>query len=252
MSTRPPVRLVLVGAEGRMGSRVRALADDDRGVLVVGALTRGERGRERSTAGEPDRTAPRVSHEIAAFSLGFADVVVDFSSPEGTLRALDLARQIGSALLVGTTGLPPATLAALRDESARRAVLHAPNTSLGVAVIAEAVRRVASRLVDFDASIVESHHSAKRDAPSGTALRLARAARDGGARLPDQQVVSIRGGDVVGEHTVRFAGPGEYVELTHRATSRDVFVVGALRAAVWLAAQQPGWWTIEDMLGIDA
>jgi 4-hydroxy-tetrahydrodipicolinate reductase len=179
-------------------------------------------------------------------------VVIDFSSDAGTHQALEAAQRSGAALLVGTTALQPATRDLLRAESSRRAVLLAPNTSLGVAALADLVRRAAAALSDFDCSIVEAHHNQKKDAPSGTALRLAQAARDAGARLPDEQVVAIRGGDVVGEHTVRFAGQGEYIELTHRATSRDLFVRGALHAAAWLHGRQPGWWTMEDALGFAA
>ncbi|MBC8106802.1 MAG: 4-hydroxy-tetrahydrodipicolinate reductase, partial [Anaerolineae bacterium] len=102
----------------------------------------------------------------------------------------------------------------------------------------------------YDISIVEAHHNKKKDAPSGTALRLAKAIEQSGTHVKSDQIVAMRGGDVVGEHTIRFAGEGEYVELTHRATSRDVFAHGALRAAVWLAHREPGWYTMEDVLGI--
>ncbi|MFN0134311.1 MAG: 4-hydroxy-tetrahydrodipicolinate reductase [Phycisphaerales bacterium] len=252
MSTRPLTRILLVGGAGRVGARLQALASTIDGMSIVGMLARDQASAAKLHATEAARQDRSISHEIKAFSRGEADVIIDFSSPDGSMRALELARHVDAALLVGTTGLSAATIAALREESTTRAVMHAPNTSLGVAALAEAVRRIASRLAKFDVSIVESHHSAKRDAPSGTAIRLARAARDGGATLRDDQILAIRGGDVVGEHTVRFAGAGEYVELTHRATSRDVFVVGALKAAAWLASQKPGWWSIEHSFAIEA
>jgi 4-hydroxy-tetrahydrodipicolinate reductase len=124
---------------------------------------------------------------------------------------------------------------------------------MGVAVLAAAVRTVAGLLgSEYECSIVEAHHSKKKDAPSGTALRLAKAAREGGSALRDDQILAVRGGDVIGEHTVRFAGSGEYIEMTHRATSRDLFAMGALRAARWIAGRSPGWYTMEDVLGVGA
>jgi 4-hydroxy-tetrahydrodipicolinate reductase len=121
--------------------------------------------------------------------------------------------------------------------------------SLGVAVMARLSRLAATALGKaYHCSIVESHHINKKDAPSGTALRLADACREGGALLPDDQVLAIRGGDVIGEHTVRFAGTGEYLELTHRATTRDLFALGALRAASWIVGKPPGLYSIEDVV----
>lgn len=257
MSTRPsenPVRLIVVGATGRMGSRVCALAMGDAAFEVVGAVDSAARAGGRAEGAPCAPGGPAVkSVETPGIFEGFsADVVIDFSSDLGARGALAIAQQVGAALLVGTTALSAATAGELRAASEGRAVLVAPNTSLGVAALAALVERAGAVLAGYDCSIVESHHSAKKDAPSGTALRLAEAARRGGAALPESQVVSIRGGDVVGEHTVRFAGPGEYIELTHRATSRDVFARGALRAAAWLRGRGPGWWTMEDVLGLSA
>jgi 4-hydroxy-tetrahydrodipicolinate reductase len=199
-----------------------------------------------SRKGEAVRLAADATGVVAA------DVVIDFSSDSGALRALEAAERLGASLLVGTTALTEPTLAALRRGSESRAVLVSANTSLGVAVLAALVREAAAALgTGFAGAIVEAHHSAKKDAPSGTARRLADAARRAGAPLRDDQIVSVRGGDVVGEHTVRFAGPGEYIELTHRATTRDVFAVGALRAAKWLHGREPGWWAMEDVLGLE-
>jgi 4-hydroxy-tetrahydrodipicolinate reductase len=257
MSTRvdsPPVRIAVVGAAGKMGARLCALAHSEPGFELIGALERAGSaliGRAAAPEG-PRGRAPDVL-DSSAFSGDFrADAVIDFSSDAGARGSMEAAGRAGAALLVGTTALSAGTIDALRDESRRRAVLVSPNMSLGVALVAALARRAAATLTGYDCSIVEAHHSAKRDAPSGTALRLADAARQGGAALSDANIVSIRGGDVVGEHTVRFAGPGEYVELTHRATSRDVFVRGALRAAAWLRGKTPGWYTMEDVLGLGA
>jgi 4-hydroxy-tetrahydrodipicolinate reductase len=244
-------RLIVHGGGGRMGERVCALAMDDADVSLTAVVARGPRADLlRASTRSADTQTPRIVDSIGFLGEYRADVVVDFSSSDGTMSAVELARAADAALLVGTTGLGEEVVAALRREAARRAVLVAPNTSLGVAVLAELVGRAARSLTGYDMAIVESHHSAKRDAPSGTAKRLADAARRAGAPLQDDQILSLRGGDVVGEHVVRFAGPGEYVELTHRATSRDVFARGALRAAKWLHGRGPGWWTMEDALGI--
>lgn len=257
MSTRvndQPVRLIVVGAAGKMGARLCALAQAERAYQLVGALERAgapQVGRESAPAGERG-PAPKVA-DFSGFPAGFAaDVVIDFSSDSAARSSIDVAQRAGAALLVGTTALSPESIRALRDESERRAVLVSPNMSLGVALIAALVRQAGATLRGYDCSIVEAHHSAKKDAPSGTALRLADAARAGGAALRDDQILAIRGGDVVGEHTVRYAGPGEYIELTHRASSRDVFVRGALRAATWLAGRGPGWFTMEDVLELSA
>lgn len=233
------VRIIVFGAMGRMGSRILDLARaDDRFRVVAGV----------------DRDDPRTeasNHVRASNVREPADIVVDFSSSDGALRALTLARECGAALLVGTTALADSTLAALRDESSRRAILVAPNTSLGVAVLARLVADAAKFFgPGYQCSIIEAHHIRKKDAPSGTALRLANAARSAGASLPDSQILAVRGGDIVGDHTVIFAGPGECIELRHSAVSRDLFAAGALHAAAWLAHRGPGWWTMEDVLGL--
>lgn len=210
-------------------------------------------------AGAPSVTgSPIAPAMVAASSLklaqGDADVVIDFSTSESAEGAIELAERLHLALLVGTTALSEQTTAKLKAASKKIPVLLAPNTSLGVAVLADAARRMAAALGEggggYECSIVEAHHSAKKDAPSGTAKRLAAAVREGGgpSALSDEQILAVRGGDVIGEHTIRFAGPGEYIELTHRATSRDLFARGALRAAAWLKGRPTGWYTIEDTL----
>lgn len=235
-------RVVIHGALGRMGARLCALAAAGDGVRLVGAV-------DRESSASSIAGGVRVTASIDEAPP--CDVVIDFSSDEGARAAPALARQCGSALLVGTTGLSRETEGLLRSAAAERAVLVAANMALGVAVLAALARRAAAALGPaYRAAIVEAHHAGKKDAPSGTALRLAEAARSAGADLPADQVLSIRGGDVVGEHTLRFAGAGEYLELIHRATTRDVFAAGALRAARWLHGRPPGWWTIEDVLGL--
>jgi 4-hydroxy-tetrahydrodipicolinate reductase len=244
------INMIVHGAAGRMGSRICALAAEDARFELVGAIERAGAPEIGSLAAAPKNKAFTV--RIASSCDGRADVVIDFSSDAGAHAALATALRSSAALLVGTTALSELTVSALRDASSKIPVLVAPNTSLGVPVLARAAADVARALASagFEISIVEAHHSKKKDAPSGTALRLARAITDTGARIAPDQILAVRGGDVVGEHTIRFAGAGEYIELTHRATSRDVFVHGALRAAAWLAGRAPGWYTIEDVLNL--
>jgi len=254
MSTPPsdqsPVRIIISGAAGRMGTRLCALAHGDPAFALVGAIER----RCAPTIGAPSAPGAVAVSDSGSFSAGFqAWAVIDFSSSDGARDAAQLALRLKCALLVGTTALSPETLTALRAAAAHIPVLVAANTSAGVAAAAALTRTAAAMLgPTFDCSIVEAHHNAKKDAPSGTALRLAEAARQGGGRLDDANIVSIRGGDVIGEHTVRFAAAGEYLEITHRATSRDLFARGALTAATWLTRQKPGWWTMNDVLGLPA
>ncbi len=176
-------------------------------------------------------------------------VVIDFSSHDGALRALKIAQNQRCALLIGTTGLPEGTLRALREASDRVAVLVTPNTSPGVAAVADAGARLARALgPHYTCAITETHHVHKKDAPSGTALRLAQALRDAGVDCPDDRIHAVREGEVIGTHTITLTGPGEVIELTHRATTRDLFALGALRAGAWLAQQPPGWYTMADSL----
>jgi 4-hydroxy-tetrahydrodipicolinate reductase len=224
------VRIAIMGAGGRMGSRIDALAEADADVRVVGRI-----GRDS---------------DPAALASEGIDVVVDFSSEAGTRRAIDFARRAHAALLVGTTGLSAETAAALRELAATNAVLVAPNTSLGVAVT-RALARLASELLEqagWKVDIVESHHDRKKDAPSGTALAIARSVEAGGMPVPSDRIHAIRAGDTIGEHEIRFAGPCERLHISHQAVSRDLFATGALRAAKWLASRPAGQYSMEDVL----
>lgn len=251
-TTRSTIELIVNGAAGRMGARICALAATDKRFNLVAAIEPSGSsaiGRDAASGLLLDRAVKIGDH--APNSRG--GVVIDFSSPAGTAGATRIALERGAALIVGTTGLVGDAVNQLRSAGQSIPVLLAPNMSLGVAVIAHAAAVVAGALgPGFACSIVEAHHSQKKDAPSGTALRLAASVRSAGGSLGDDQVLAVRGGDVIGEHTVRFAGPGEYLELTHRATNRDLFALGALRAAAWLAGKPAGWYSIEDALGIAA
>jgi 4-hydroxy-tetrahydrodipicolinate reductase len=262
-------RAVLIGATGRMGAAiVRASAAG--GITIVGAVASAGSKSAGLDVGELAIGKPlgvRVQTELPA-ELGNADVAIDFSRPDLTLRALEICRAARIPIVIGTTG-HGAEFNARVDNAARDvAVLVAPNTSIGVAVAMELVRIAARVLpVEFDIEIIEAHHKHKVDAPSGTALALAgsaarargldpaadvRAGRAGheARRAGEIGVASVRAGDVVGTHTVLFAGEGERLTVGHEATDRSIFARGAVRAAAWLAAQKPGRYAMTDVLGL--
>ena len=224
------VRIALFGATGRMGTRIEALAEGDAGTRIV-------------------RRFGRSGH-VGAEGAEECDVIVDFSSEAGTRRAIAEARTTGAALLVGTTGLSAEIQQELASLARSNAVLVAPNTSLGVAVTRKLARLAAELLgpSGWAVDIVESHHDRKKDAPSGTALAIARALEDGGMRVPAERIHAIRAGDTIGEHEIRFAGPSERIHVMHQAVSRDLFAAGAIRAARWLAGRPAGAYTMDDVL----
>ena len=198
-----------------------------------------------------------------------ADAVIDFTTPEASVAHAELAAQAQSIHVIGTTGLDMEQQAAIGRAARHAAVVSAPNMSLGVTLLTALVEQVARRLdPDYDIEVVEIHHRRKVDAPSGTALALGRAAaagrgvdldevarrtRDGhtGAR-PRGEIgfATLRGGDVVGDHTVIFAAEGERLELTHKASTREVYARGAIKAALWARGQPPGLYSMKDVLGL--
>ncbi|WP_222564527.1 4-hydroxy-tetrahydrodipicolinate reductase [Novilysobacter antarcticus] len=239
MSQSPAVpRLLIHGVSGRMGQSLLRLAAERDDLQVVAAVSR-SKPSQRVLDGLPYFASSELSG-VPAF-----DVAVDFSLAAGFDPILTVCVQRGAALVSGTTGLESAQREALGRAAERIAVLSAANFSLGVAVLEELIERAASALQGWDCDIVESHHKHKLDAPSGTALALGARAEQGGAQ---PRYASLRAGDIVGEHTVQFTGPGERIELVHRATSRDVFARGALHAAAWLAGREPGRYQLRDML----
>lgn len=226
-----PVRIAIVGAGGRMGSRIDAIASNDPSVLICARFHR-----------------ENLDQQALAAS---AEVIVDFSCEPGTRAALGMARMGRAALLVGTTGLSDATRGELVALSAERAVLVAPNVSFGVAVVRRLAHLAATLLgpAGWTVDLIETHHDRKKDAPSGTALALAESLSRGGLADAGGRIHSIRAGDVVGEHEIRLAGPGERIQLAHQADSRDLFAQGAIRAAKWLAGRPPGAYSMDDVLG---
>ena len=256
--------VLVVGALGRMGECVREALAGHAELQLAAALER---------PGHPDLGAEleggvRVTDDIKAALDGVA-VAIDFSIPDSTLSNLRAAAEAGVAYVTGTTGFDAAGRAEVAELAKRVPVIHAANFSLSVNVLAWLVREAAAKLgPEFDAELIELHHAAKRDAPSGTALRLAEAVAEGRSlALSDQllleragdigarpegaiAVQTLRGGDNPGEHTVMFIGNGERLELSHRSHTRDHFARGAVQAAAWLAGRSPGLYPIEEVLGI--
>lgn len=224
-----PLGLILCGASGRMGSRVAALAAADARFSVLARVDLG-------FAGKPPWAE--------------AGAIVDFSAPGASLEFVQAAARAKKPIVIGTTGFSSPQLSRLKAFSRRTPVFLSPNFSRGVAVMARLAAEAARLLPGYGAAVSEIHHDQKKDAPSGTALRLARAVQEGrkdGRPIP---AVSQRLGDVVGDHTLTFAGPFERLELTHRAHSRDVFARGALEAALWVAGNRPGLYGMEDLMGL--
>ncbi len=234
----PPVRVLIHGVTGRMGQALLRLAAERDDVIVVAAVSRSQPS-QRVVDGVPHFAAAELSG-VPPF-----DVAIDFSLPQGFDAILELCTHRGAALVSGTTGLEDAQRNALDAAAGQIALLWAANFSLGVAVLSELVERAAAALPGWDCDIVESHHVHKKDAPSGTALALGASAEQGGAH---PRYASLRAGDIVGEHLVQFAAPGERIELVHRATNRDIFARGALHAAARLAAKLPGQYRLRDLL----
>lgn len=262
------IRIVVNGAAGRMGRRILAVTVEDMDVEVVGAFEvaghplLGEDAGGQS--GGEDILVPLTTRRPVE-----ADVVIDFSHAGSALEIIDWCVEHGIALVTGTTGTGEAGDARLATASETIAVLAAPNMSVGVNVLAGIVGSVARALGDgYDVEIIEAHHNKKKDAPSGTALRLGERVAEGlrrdladvavhgregmaGERTADEiGFHAVRAGDIVGEHTVLFGGLGERVEIRHVATSRDIFARGAIRAAKFLAVKPPGQYFMADVLGL--
>ena len=265
------LRVVIAGAGGRMGRTLVALAHATPGLVVGGARERAggdARGRDAGELAGVGALGVTISDNPLETLLN-ADAVIDFTTPASTVALAALAAQARVIHVIGTTGLSVEDIARI-DAAARHAVvIRSGNMSLGVNLLAGLVRQVAATLGEgYDIEIVEMHHKMKVDAPSGTALMLGEAAakgrgvdlashaqrgRDGitGARKAgDIGFASLRGGTVVGDHTVIFAGPSERIELTHKAEDRALFAHGAVRAALWGRGQKPGHYSMADVLGL--
>lgn len=265
------IHAAVTGAAGRMGRAIVSAINDNHLITLTGALEREESAELGMDAGElagvgvagVNVTADREE------AFGRADVIIDFTAPDASMRNLEDAVAQSRAIVIGTTGFSHHQREKIKELSARTRVVMAPNMSIGINLLLKLVHE-AARVIgnDYDIEIIEAHHRHKKDAPSGTALRIAEVAaaaldkdiedvavyeRKGiiGERTRDEiGIQTIRAGDIVGDHTIMFGAPGERLELTHRASSRQTFASGAVRAAVWVASKPNGLYDMQDVLGL--
>jgi 4-hydroxy-tetrahydrodipicolinate reductase len=265
------MRIAVVGAPGRMGRALVRAVHEREGLSLAAAVARPGSPAVGTDAGTLAGGSPlgvSVTDSLAAV-LDAVDLVVDFSTAEATLAHLDLCVRAGRPAVLGATGFTASERARIREAARHVPLVHAPNYGVGVNLALGLVAAAARVLGDdADVEILEAHHRHKVDAPSGTALRLGEVVAEAlGRNLSEVAVYgrqgpegprdratigfsTIRGGDIVGEHTVLFAAEGERLEITHRASSRDTFARGAVRAAAWLAGRPPGLHGMEEVLGL--
>ncbi|MCY3955024.1 MAG: 4-hydroxy-tetrahydrodipicolinate reductase [Nitrospira sp.] len=266
-----PINVTVTGAAGRMGKRLVALVHESARLRLAGATEAPGHPALGKDAGEVagcGSLSVSLTDDLA-LALPLSDVVIDFTAPAATLHHVEQAVQHKRAMVIGTTGLSPDEMNQFRRHAGSIPCVQAPNMSVGITVLLQMIGKVAQALGDdYDLEIIDAHHNKKKDAPSGTALKLAEvlaAAKDwdlqeagvysrhglvGERTKHEIGIQSVRAGDIVGDHTVLYAGPGERIEITHRAHNRDPFAHGALRAAEWVVHQPPGLYGMTDVLGL--
>lgn len=264
-----PIRTVITGVSGRMGASLVRLVRDTPEFVLHGGTDKPGSASISLDVGLAAHLAPLEVSTVDSLTaaLNRANVVIDFTTPEASVQHARECADAGVALVVGSTGFSADAKLHMADAAKVIPIVMAPNMSVGVNLVIELAAQLAKRLgEDFDVEIVETHHRMKKDAPSGTAMRLAEELAKSLGRDSDDictsrvgligerprkeiGVQTVRGGDVVGEHTVFFFGDGERVELTHRATSREQFARGALRAAKWVVGKKPGLYDMTHVLG---
>lgn len=265
------IKVAVNGAAGRMGGRLITAIKETEGLQLTGALEHAESPMLGQDAGLSAGCGPLdvlISSDLDKV-LAATDVLIDFTFPEVSLRNLEACARLGKRLVIGSTGFTPEQRARVDELSRTTPVVLAPNMSVGVNACFKLLKEAANILGEgFDVEIVELHHNKKKDSPSGTAVRMGEIVADAlgrdyqetavyhregmcGARTHEEiGMQTVRGGDIVGEHTVYFIGMGERIEITHRAMSRDMFARGAVRAASWLADKKPGLYDMQDILGL--
>src|SRR5437867_1081438 len=270
-SPRPTADLVVAGASGRMGGRIIACLADTPELRLVAALEapgHASLGRDAGELAGVGKLGVAVGDD-AGLAVTRDRILIEFSVPEASLAHLRLAAHSGARAVIGTTGFSAAQRAEIADLARRTAILLSPNMSVATNVAFKLLASMARALGDeYDVEITETHHRFKKDAPSGTALHMAeivagalgrdlgRVAVYGRQGVPGERpkqeigILSLRSGDVVGEHTVSFGALGERLELTHRAHSRDTYARGALRAVRWVAERPPGLYSMQHVLGL--
>jgi 4-hydroxy-tetrahydrodipicolinate reductase len=256
------MRIAIVGADGRMGRAIQEIARNDKDIEIAGLFECDENCLNNSNISmiKPISKMEVVIHKT--------DVLIDFTNPESSLKSIEIAKKHKVAIVIGTTGFTEKQKEKIADTAKTIPIILSPNMSVGVNILFELVKDITKKIPDYDIEIVELHHNKKKDAPSGTAAKLADIAaratgknineigvygRNGiiGERKKEEiGVMSVRAGDITGDHTIYFAGPGERIELTHRAHSRDSFASGAIRAAKWLFSKPSGLYDMTDVLSL--
>jgi len=266
------IKVAVTGAAGRMGQRIICLTHEADGLTVSAAVERPLHkvvGKDAGVVAGCGQLDVAITDSLKR-AMQHSDVLIDFTFPEVTMENAAVCARLGKRMVIGSTGFSAEQRHALAEFARAIPMVCAPNMSVGVNVCFKVLKEIASTLGDgFDVEIVELHHNKKKDAPSGTAVRMgevvasalgrdyhavANCHREGftGERTREEiGMQTVRGGDIVGEHTVYFIGMGERIELTHRAMSRDMFARGAVRAAAWLANQKPGLYDMQDVLGLN-
>jgi 4-hydroxy-tetrahydrodipicolinate reductase len=265
------IRAAVTGAAGRMGAQILRVLSESEGIRLAGAVERPDHpgvGQDAGLAAGLGALGVPIRGRLEAV-LGDTDVVIDFTSAAASLAHWVVVRRAAKAIVIGSTGFTAAQKEEIGRDVGGARVFLAPNMSVGVNVLFRAVAEVARLLGEgYDVEIVETHHRFKKDAPSGTALGLAEAVAGALGRDLSKEAIhgregivgertrgeigihAVRAGDVVGDHTVVFGGLGERIEVTHRASSRETFARGAVRAACWLPSQPPGVYDMMDLLGL--
>ncbi len=264
-------KIAIIGAGGRMGRRLVACIEEDTEAQLIAAIEAEDSEHIGVAAGQLAGIAGAalaITHDRNAAAQA-ADVLIDFSSAESTIANLEIAAEHGTPMVIGTTGLTDDQKVSVQRLAEKIAVVMAPNMSVGVNLMWRLIAEAAKVLQDdYDVEVIEAHHRLKKDAPSGTAMRSAEVLAEALGRDLAKDAVyhregmtgerttreiglqTIRGGDIVGDHTILFAGIGERLEITHRASSRDTFAKGAIRAAKWLIDRSPGLYDMQDVLGL--
>ena len=267
------IKTVVTGAAGRMGSRIINVLSTSEGIRLSGAVERKGHplvGQDScGPAGLPAGGVLTVITDDLAAALKTGDVLIDFTFPEASLEHIKVCADLGRPLIIGSTGFSKDQLGVISECAKKIPCVLSPNMSIGVNLCFKVLEEIARTVgEDYDMEIVEAHHRMKKDAPSGTAMKMAQViaqavnrdldevgvyARKGmiGERTKKEiGIQTLRAGDIVGEHTVMFAGKGERIEITHRAHSRDTFAAGAVRAAKWVVGKTPGLYDMQDVLGL--
>ncbi|MFQ5899953.1 MAG: 4-hydroxy-tetrahydrodipicolinate reductase [Thermodesulfobacteriota bacterium] len=265
------LKAVVTGATGKMGGRIINAIDESQGIELSGAVERADHPVLGKDVGEViglGKKGVEVAGDIDKV-IGNADVIIDFTTPEISVYNLEVASKNGAAIVIGTTGFSSRQREMIKGFASKTRCVMAPNMSVGINLLFMRAKEMAKVLgEDYDVEIIEAHHKLKKDAPSGTAMRLAeilatalrrdldkvavykRKGITGERKKEEIGIQSIRAGDIVGDHTLLFGGIGERLEITHRAHNRDTFARGAVRAAKWIVNQKNGIYDMMDVLGL--